>query len=123
MFSRKPKPLPDRIVVPKPMPAEIVACEDCKHLLYKKDAQVVTCITLGRYFWGPAGDRCEEDTETVYYYCPACRKPYDHVQYNRATGTTRYFRTLPAVLTRREEIIPDEEAPPIDPDDPCQDRR
>ena len=107
MFSKKPKPLPDRIVTSKPMPAEIVACQDCKHLLYKSDAQEVRCTTLGGHWLGPQGDRWEEDVETVSYYCPGCRKPYDRIGCNRATGNIRYFRTVPAVPAHPEEIFLD----------------
>lgn len=105
MFSCKDcihkNPPKDRIITlpPPPLEERIVVCYNCKHLLYKPDVQVVTCIALGRR---------EEDIATVSYYCPACRKPYDHVEYNRATRNTRYFRIVPAVPSRLEEVFLDE---------------
>jgi len=102
MFSKKyAEELKDKKVASQPiLPAEIVSCHDCKHLLYKPDAQVVWEVFT-------PGGLCRRGWERAVYYCPACRKPYDCVEHcgDIYLSTPRFFRIIPAVPATLEPVV------------------
>jgi len=104
MFGRKPTPLKDREVtlLPPPLEERIVTCQDCKHLLYKKDTQEVQVVTIAIH-WVAVG-RWSEEHIRLLYYCPAHQKAYDYVDYNPATRQANYYRTIPASPARHELV-------------------
>ena len=114
MFSRKPGPPQDTGALPtpqhdpgRPLEERIVACQDCKHLLYKKDAQEVR-VGICPYFTvtGWRGS-----SEWFFYYCPDHRKSYDYVEHDKAinNGAPRYYRTIPASPARMEPVPQEED--------------
>lgn len=112
MFSRKPKALEERIItIPQddpgvPLEERLVACRDCKHLLYKRDAQRVLRRVLPVFRrWTWTGESAE-----LFYYCPAHQKSWDYIESNPETGEIRYYRTIAAVPARHELVC--SEGPP-----------
>jgi hypothetical protein len=56
--------------------------------------------------YSAAGGRWIEESVTFAYYCPEHQKPYDHTEYDRTVKSVRYFRTVPAIPARLEEVFP-----------------
>lgn len=64
---------------------EIVPCEDCKCLMYKKHAQEIDYIF--KWVFAPS-------KESKRYYCPNHKKNYDSQVYGHDSYRSLYFKEM-----------------------------
>jgi hypothetical protein len=57
---------------------KLVACDECKHIIYKKDAQIIPV------------EYCGIKDAYKLYYCPQHRKEYTRIEKN--LGNTRHYK-------------------------------